>query len=60
MKTKKEINYRGWKITFNENRPVTGVYVAERWGVMVNNSTLEGVKNLVDSRIKQYPESNGA
>jgi hypothetical protein len=45
-------NYKGWTITYDANRPVTGTWRAERYGVGVCHNSLEGVKRLVDAKIE--------
>lgn len=45
--------YRGWKITYNINRPVTGKYVAERHGVTVCATTRVAIERMVDARIDE-------
>lgn len=46
----KSIDYRGWIITFSENRPITGQWRAERFGVGLCNNSLESVKRMIDKK----------
>jgi len=45
--------YRGWKITYNINRPVTGKYVAERHGVEICAASRVAIERMVDARIDE-------
>lgn len=47
--------YRGWKITFSATRPVTGLYVAESYGVELSAGTRVAIERMVDRRIQDYP-----
>lgn len=50
--------YRGWEITYNDRRPVTGVFVAESHGVAMSAGTRDAIFRMIDQRIKDYP-ANG-
>jgi len=47
--------YRGWKITYDEGRPITGRYEAESFGVGLSAGSLDALKRMVDTRIRDYP-----
>lgn len=49
MRNQLPMSYRGWKITFDSNRPVTGLWRAEKAGVGVCHNSYEAVKHLVDA-----------
>lgn len=44
--------YRGWKITYNRYRPVTGVWRAERHGVGMNAGNLAQLKRMIDTHVE--------
>jgi hypothetical protein len=47
--------YNGWTLTYDRSRPVTGVWQAERFGVVLSASSLPAIKRIVDRRIRDYP-----
>jgi hypothetical protein len=47
------MKYKGWTITFNENRPVTGTWRAERFGVGMCASSLESLQHMIDIRVRE-------
>jgi len=47
--------YRGWEITYNDRRPVTGVFEAESHGVTMSAGTRAAIFQMIDQRIKDYP-----
>jgi len=40
--------YRGWKIDHNPGRPVTGVWMARRYGVTLSAGTRPALERMVD------------
>ena len=48
--------YRGWKLSHCVSRPVTGVWVAESFGVELSAGSEDAIKRIVDQRIKDYPQ----
>lgn len=42
--------YKGWKINHNIFRPISGRFVAERYGVTINANNLELLKKMIDGR----------
>ncbi len=53
------MTYRGWTLSYCASRPVTGIWEADRFGVVVSAGSLEAIKRVVDRRITDYPQSNG-
>lgn len=49
-------HYRGWVIHEWLNGPVTGKFVANRFGVELGSSSLESVKQIIDTKIEECPE----
>jgi len=47
-------SYRGWNISYSQTRPVTGVYVAERFGVTMCAGSRVAIERMVDVRILEY------
>ena len=45
--------YRGWAVTFDRYRPVTGLYRAERHGVGLCAGDLPALKRMVDVRVNE-------
>lgn len=63
MTMKPEIHgqgYKGWSIFRTLNNPPTGRFVGYLKGTSVCGNTIDLVKSLIDQRIEQFPESNGA
>lgn len=48
-------SYRGWKFSYRKGGPVTGKFNAERKGVEFQSGTIDGLKRMVDQRIRDYP-----
>ena len=40
----------GWKITYNPNRPVTGTWRAERFGVGLSAGNKEQLLRMIDTK----------
>ena len=53
------IIYRGWKITYDRNRPVTGTWRAEKHGVGVCAGNLAQLHRMIDTRVEwpKYKEA---
>lgn len=49
------VNHLGWTITGPFNHPITGAYRAESHGVTMSSSSLEGIRAMIERRIKEYP-----
>jgi hypothetical protein len=47
-------NYKGWRITFSDSRPVTGKWRAERFGVGLSANDAELLKRMIDTRPKSW------
>lgn len=47
--------YRGWRISVNPNRPVTGTHVAERFGVTMCADNMELLRRMIDHRLRDCP-----
>jgi hypothetical protein len=45
--------YKGWKITYSANRPVTGTWRAERHGVGMCAGTREALQRMVDAKVSE-------
>jgi len=45
--------YRGWYITYDPTRPVTGTWHAERFGVGMGNNSKESLVRMIDTKIKE-------
>lgn len=43
-------NHKGWLISYNELRPVTGRWKAEKQGVSMCAGTREALVNMIDAR----------
>ena len=52
-------HYAGWRVYDNGENcwPSTGRFTAERFGVRLSASTEELIINMIEQRIKQYPDS---
>ncbi len=46
----KEQTYNGWKITYDVNRPVTGTWRAEQYGVGLSSSKRESLERMIDRK----------
>lgn len=46
------IMYRGWKITYDRYRPVTGVWRAEKHGVGMCAGNLAQLHRMIDTRVE--------
>lgn len=44
--------YRGWRITYDQLRPVTGTWRADRYGVGMCNSE-EFIRRMVDTKVEE-------
>lgn len=55
MAIAKRINYKGWIITYDRDRPITGQWRGERYGVGVSNNSLEAVKKQIDYKTEKNP-----
>jgi len=49
----KSTNYKGWVITFDPTRPVTGKYRATRFGVGLGAGTFDAVCRMIDAKIRE-------
>lgn len=45
--------YRGWRISYGRNRPVTGLYKAERYGVEMGAGTEEALRRMIDTKVDE-------
>lgn len=45
------VDYRGWKLYYDPDGPVTGKYRALRYGVGMGASTLEMLQSMIDNRL---------
>lgn len=50
--------YNLWKITYDEKRPETGKYVAERFGVTMCANSEDAIKRMIDTKNKEEWFSN--
>lgn len=48
--------YKGWLISYSPNRPVTGTWRAERFGVGMGHNSEEAVKSMVDRKYFEAQE----
>lgn len=48
--------YKGWRITFDSKRPVTGTWRADRFGVGMCNNSRESIQRMVDVKAKEKGE----
>lgn len=46
--------HKGWVITFNRNRPVTGAWRAEKFGVGMCNNSRESLVKMIDVKEDEY------
>lgn len=45
--------YRGWRITYDPLRPVTGTWRAARYGVGMCNNSEESIRRMVDTKVEE-------
>lgn len=55
-------NYKGWAVYDNgpSYHPVTGRWVAVRFGVRMGANTEALLRRMIDNRVAEYPKSSGA
>jgi hypothetical protein len=44
--------YKGWRVTYSDDRPATGKWRAERFGVGMCSGTSTGLQSMIDSKIR--------
>lgn len=44
--------YKGYSLDFDPSRPMSGQWRAVRHGVGLNNNSLEGLKRMIDFKVK--------
>lgn len=49
----KQKHYRGWNYDFNSNRPVTGTWHANRFGVGMSANSEEALRGMIDAKIEE-------
>lgn len=47
--------YRTWRISYSASRPVTGTFVAEKYGVTLSANSEELLHRMLDTRAIDYP-----
>lgn len=47
--------YKGWQISWDSRRPLTGQFEAESKGVRMSAASEQAIRRLVDVRVKEYP-----
>ena len=45
--------YRGWRITYDPLRQVTGTWRADRYGVGMCNNSEEFIRRMVDTKVEE-------
>jgi hypothetical protein len=40
--------YKGWRVTYSANAPVTGRWKATKYGISMCHTTEEGLKRMID------------
>lgn len=50
--------YKGWRVTYDKTRPVTGTWRAERFGVGVCNNSEESLLRMIDVKNKEKDEAD--
>ena len=51
----KSYMYRGYAVTFNRTRPVTGQWRAERFGVGMCAGSEDALRRMVDQKLADHP-----
>ena len=54
MKTLNNIDrhrYKGWTITYSDRAPVTGRWMAAKYGIRMCNTTEDGLKRMIDVNV---------
>lgn len=55
---KKSYEYKGYRITHDPARPVTGTWRADRYGVGMCNNSEESIRRMVDTKVFEATNRN--
>lgn len=43
--------YKGWRVSFSDNAPITGRWSATKYGISMCHTTEDGLKRMIDNNL---------